>query len=265
MHDHDHDLIAAIAEGSLGSEDLRAARQSIAGCTSCQEELDLQSTALAALRGSPRPSLTGPERTRLHRAVERGLAPTAPRDHAVLRTPWYQRLMPVMAAAAALLVVVGVGSMLVGDGGGDESGDLALETTLAPTPTQRSQESAAAPPALADSEEAGAAEATTAAASEAAKDFTVLDLGGITSQDLPDVVRGRVIPGSDSDPDDLLSWQFDGAERLPFACTSQLPDGEDFQVFARAVVDGGEVEIYVVAGRAYVFEASTCTLIDTID
>jgi hypothetical protein len=116
MHEHDLDLIAALADGSASDEPL--ARSLIETCPVCRAEYEAQIEVIAWLGASPTPAMTDIERAELRRGVRAGMM-SGPSSATV--TPWWQRLGYV---AAGLLVVAGLVGVLQRSelmGGGDEA------------------------------------------------------------------------------------------------------------------------------------------------
>ncbi len=265
MHEHDFDLIAAIAEGSMVPEEAAAAEATLVQCPSCREELSLQRYALAALKAAPSPVLSDLERARIHRAVESAVAERRPGAVRRPAAPWYQRLVPVMAAAAALLVVVGIGSVL----SNGEQADQAVDTTAAGAAPADQERAALEPePTLAlDTAEVAAEDAeglttTTLAASYSPP--VVVELGSITEEELSGISR------------DYFNARFEQAPAAPSAgeqadeqsllCAEAAETyGVGAQMIATATVDGQAVEIYFLAEVAYVFETPDCTLTATFE
>jgi anti-sigma factor RsiW len=108
MHNHDQDLIAALAEGILDAAAAAAAAADIAGCPTCSADLAAQRVAIVSIAGASPVSMTSAESARLRSAVARaiGIEPTpnpvsAPRAR---RTPWGA----IAIAAASLAAIVGV-------------------------------------------------------------------------------------------------------------------------------------------------------------
>ncbi len=143
MHEHDQDLIMALAEGTLGPESAAAAEAEFGACETCREELSLQRLAMEALGAAPRASLNEFESHRIRRNLMRELGISA--EPAAAPAP-RRRWMPVAvlggAAAVLLAVVLGGGALqsLRGDDPGDvafapitEGSDTASEDTSAPT------------------------------------------------------------------------------------------------------------------------------------
>lgn len=129
MHNHDQDLIAALAEGTLDGAAAAAASADIAGCSTCSADLAAQRTAIVAMAGVSPVALTAAESARLRSAVASaiGIEPTptpvsAPRAR---RTPWGA----IAIAAASLAGIVGVVPVigLLSQG----SNDSAAATTFA--------------------------------------------------------------------------------------------------------------------------------------
>ena len=109
MHDHDLDLIASYADGSLA--DTREAERLVSSCALCAAEFTAQQTALAALRDLPPVSLNDLERARLHREVLAAVGDRAPSDVRVVEfrsRGWWERV-GLRVAAVAAVAVVGVG------------------------------------------------------------------------------------------------------------------------------------------------------------
>lgn len=155
MHEHDLDLIAALADGS-GSDEATA-RSLVETCPVCHAEYEAQRGVIAWLADSPTPVMTEMERAGLHRAVRSAIENETP---STAPAPWWQRLGYV---AAGLLVVAGLAGVLQNAGvlGGADGVSQSTATTGA-----------------AEAEAAGGAEGTEAPAEEvpfvagdAAEDF----------------------------------------------------------------------------------------------
>jgi hypothetical protein len=119
MHEHDLDLIAALAESSL--EDESVARALVDQCEMCRAEYRSQTEVLAWIASTPPVEMTDLEKATLHRDLWTELT-RAPARAAV--TPWWQRWSYV---AAGLFVAVGLVAVLNGEFGGGDS----AATTLA--------------------------------------------------------------------------------------------------------------------------------------
>jgi anti-sigma factor RsiW len=135
MHEHDTDLIMALAEGTLDPDRAAAAEADLASCPTCTEDLSLQRAALALLSAAPPATMNDIERARIRRTVrsELGIAPVAAAAPPARR----YRLFAALAGVAAVLlafVVVAPGLDLLGgddDGAADVTFALATETTSA--------------------------------------------------------------------------------------------------------------------------------------
>jgi len=161
MHEHDLDLIAALAAGSLADES--GARALIGQCEVCRAEYQSQTEVLAWVASAPRVEMTELEKAALHRDLWTELTNAPIRSAA---SPWWQRWAYV---AAGLFVTVGLATVLNGQFGGGDSGAPTLAETaadLADSPTAEEM----APFAADDGDEGGfdQGQATTTAAAEAA-------------------------------------------------------------------------------------------------
>lgn len=160
MHEHDLDLIAALAEGSL--EDERAARALLEECELCRAEYKSQTEVLAWVESVPRVEMTDLEKAALHRDLWTELTRAPTRAAA----PWWQRWSYV---AAGLFVAVGLVAVLNGEFGGGEAAEPTLAETAADLDDSAATEEMA--PLAEDSGADGGLEqggATTTAAAEEA-------------------------------------------------------------------------------------------------
>jgi hypothetical protein len=105
MHEHDLDLIASLADGSLDEGD--EARALVETCEVCRHEYEAQVSVLEALSGLEAARLTDFEKAGLHRDLWTELRSEAVKDKRVV--PWWYRLS---YAAAGLFVVVGLVAVL---------------------------------------------------------------------------------------------------------------------------------------------------------
>ncbi len=110
MHEHDLDLIAEYAGGSL-SDGAEAARL-VASCERCANEFAAHRAVLEALGSLPSVALNEFERARLHRGVLAAIGDDTPVAVRVIersaRVGWWDRL-GLRVAAVAAVGVVGVG------------------------------------------------------------------------------------------------------------------------------------------------------------
>ena len=255
MHDHDYELIAALAEGAL---DVRA-EASLAGCPECLTELEAQRTALRALRQAPAPTLTELERARLHHAVagELGISPP---QRSLNTIPWGA----IAVAAAAVVGLALAGPVLFGLGGRDER--------ASPVPT--AQESATT---------AAAAEAPVAP--EAATELRTaafpqwIDLGEVDEEDLrllfDHPARRSASSHTRQEASDLSSEP--PADLTCHRESLALSDRNELLVLVgTATFQGRESEVYLFASASdddpgapldravlWVLEASSCRILNT--
>ncbi len=120
MHDHDLDLIASLADGSL--EEGAEARALVETCEICRHEYDTQVSVLGALSGLQSARLTDLEKAGLHRDLWTELRSEAVEERRVI--PWWYRLS---YAAAGLFVMVGLVAVL-GQNVFNSEGDEAATT-----------------------------------------------------------------------------------------------------------------------------------------
>jgi hypothetical protein len=262
MHDHDFELIAAIAEGALDPEEQAAAEDLLTSCLVCSTDLQLQLEALAFLRLAPPMMMTDLERASLHRSVTEKLAPAARSVPSQARIPWFQRLLPAMAAAAALVAVVGVGSMLINGSGG---ADIADETTAAATAGDgQSVEEELAQNSSAAAE--GVAEPTTTIALAAPNNSNIREYGAISAAELADIARQLT---TFPETDDQGDFSRESLQSLSFGpalfCTDAALDEGSISAIGRATVDGEDAEIYRIDEKVNVYSIADCSLLHRFD
>ena len=168
MHEHDLDLIAALADGSLDDE--TEARELVDNCDICHTEYLEQTEVLALIAAAPSARMSDLEKAALHRDLWTELRREPARPQSM---PWWQRWSYV---AAGLFVVVGlVGVLNLGMGGDGE----AAGTTIAAdavrdleAPTEEGVPFVAGE----DSAEGGAESTATTAAAEQTLDLPFAEL-----------------------------------------------------------------------------------------
>lgn len=140
-HDHDRDLIMALAEGRLDARGAERARRDLETCPECAEDLSLQEAALAAFAAAPRVALTEMEAARLKRDLDTALGH---RREVVEPVTTRRRFTwaPIFSVAAVLIALVLVAPSLdLLGGSSDDSADLVAFD--APEETAGQPESAA--------------------------------------------------------------------------------------------------------------------------
>jgi len=124
MHDHDLDLIASLADGSL--DDPAEARALVETCQDCSLEYETQLAIIASLSTIEPVTMTELEKAALHRDLWSELRSQSARKPA---TPWWYRFS---YAAAGLFVVVGlvaVATQMGGIGGDSQSATTVADAT----------------------------------------------------------------------------------------------------------------------------------------
>jgi hypothetical protein len=195
MHEHDLDLIASFAEGSLADD--HEARALVERCEECRQEYQAQLSVLEWLGATPQVEMTDLEKAALHRDLwtELGNAPAARRTGA-----WWYRWSYV---AAGLFVIIGLVSVISGQltlGGGDTGG--VAETSTDSAADNAGGEDALVPLYGAQESDGGSERATTTIAAAEALPYPFADLA--------DEARAKRRVG---DPAELAQPLPDGAER----------------------------------------------------
>lgn len=140
MHNHDYELIMALAEGTLDPSAAAAARAKIETCQECAEDLALQLEGLQALQELPVAALTELESARLQRNLRQELGiGKQPETQSAARRRVPLAALATAAAVLTAVVVVGPGLNLIGGGDDASHSDLseigAAATTAAPAIT----------------------------------------------------------------------------------------------------------------------------------
>lgn len=185
MHEHPLDLIAALADGSIGDE--TEARALIESCQVCRDEYVAQTEVIEWLTTVSTVEMTELEKATLHRDLWTELRNQPTRRSA---TPWWQRLSYV---AAGLLVAVGLVGVLNSGllGGGADSGQTLVAEALDEGPTEevpfdaQGSDDGESQPEMTTATTA-AATATTTAGAEAGG-----DLLSVPFEELADEARAR--------------------------------------------------------------------------
>ena len=235
MHNHDHDLIFAVANAELAGSDLDAATAEIAGCADCSMELELQLSGVALLAEVARPSLALDERNALRASIQDQLGLVAPQPVvAIPRRKGIRNWGPIAVAAVALTGVVLVAPQLGLLGGSDDAADFTASATiatqeegaLAPVQSLSSADEAAdlkeTPPetsvaaAPADTIASATAEAMDGQAMYLLEELTIEDLETLHTNP-PDVTLERgLVPTADECADSGLV-EFDAEIAMPLA------------------------------------------------
>jgi hypothetical protein len=115
MHQHDLDLIAEYAAGTLGDD--TEARARVASCQTCAQEFEAQTSVLVELSGIEPALLTEHERARLHRDLWTELRSPADSASSGLVNPKWRSW--AFGAAALIVVAVALVGVMENFGGGD--------------------------------------------------------------------------------------------------------------------------------------------------
>lgn len=125
MHEHEHDIIMNLAEGSLDPAAAARAEVEISACDECRTDLELQQLALAALHEAPAVYLSASESARLHDRLRREMQ-IAPAETARTWLPVWSRWAALAAGTAAVFLAafLVLPSLL---GGGDDADTVAFD------------------------------------------------------------------------------------------------------------------------------------------
>ena len=212
MHEHDQDIIMALAEGSLDPAAAAAAEAAIADCAECRRDLELQRVALAALDDAPPVYLTATESSQLHDRLHKQLGTGLQRAQpAPSLRPWGRWVGAALGSAAVLLAVFLLLPTMLGGSDDDTADTTAFESAAeelggaadGATETTAGPEVAAAPPLAAedsrdslgvDADTTAAAETTTTApSSEALEDDFANFLAYTVVGELDDELRNDIV------------------------------------------------------------------------
>jgi hypothetical protein len=148
MHEHDQEIIMALAEGTLDDAAKATAETEVSGCAECTRDLELQRLALSVLAEAPAVYMTATESSQLHASLRKELtglhtAPTPTRSQFA-----WSRWLSVAAGTAAVFLVVFMVLPSINTGDNDSAADMtaaaAAETTASPT-AERSTVAASEP------------------------------------------------------------------------------------------------------------------------
>jgi hypothetical protein len=185
MHEHDLDLIAEYAGGSLS--DASEAARLVSSCERCATEFTAHRAVLEALGSLPPVTLGELERARLHRDVLAAIEADSPSPVRVIRpastSRWWERVgLRVAAVAAVALVGVGlVGVLARMSPTADMADTIAAE--MAPDTGDEAETTTAA------AEMAGLAAADTSESRLENRIPTIVDLGNVDRAELTKAIE----------------------------------------------------------------------------
>jgi hypothetical protein len=135
MHEHDLDLIAALADGSASeaidgvASEAAKARSLVDTCPVCRAEYEAQTQVIGWLAAAPSPAMTDLERAGLHRAIRSDLE--GDEKPQAVPAPWWQRLGYVAAGLLVAASLYGVLQNAGFTGGADTAAEGAAPTSTA--------------------------------------------------------------------------------------------------------------------------------------
>lgn len=272
MHDHDLDLVAALAEGSASSAESDRAREWISSCEVCSQEFDYQQLALATLGGVEPVVLTDLERARLHRGVRESIASqelATTHDHRPAKNSMLWMKILAGSAAAVLVLVVSFGVIVPSFTGSDGAADFAAETakTTAAATEAPASASLATDDELSMASEAGVGgmaipppvqtfgDITLEELTAMAAPIEMFDAAGATLADAEQAPREAPLPA------DRLAY--DRAIEEPLTCRDEGPALLDADVLwlGIATLDGQVIELYRSESSLVALESGTCTIV----
>jgi hypothetical protein len=249
MHEHDTDIIMALAEGSLDPSAAVAAEADLASCATCRADLELQRVAVAALRSAPPAEMNDIERARLHRNLRDELELAVPTPGAMDRgrdARLYRLFAGLAGAAAVLVAVVLIGPRLdlLGGGDADTAGDDTFEVALAPETTATA--GGAQDPSAAVSEDGGAFDRAESGGDTA----TGSDEGNGSATTAPSMTTAApattAAPGPSAVPDSLTLYSSQELESLPGLADLAAAIGDAKSLEAFGPPDEGNSRLEVI-------------------
>lgn len=184
MHEHDTDLVAALAEGTLDGTEATAAEAAIAACPRCAADLAAQRTAVEATGSLGTARLTDAERTDLRASIASAVGldlHPAPVESPTKRRrgiPWPSVAVAALSVLAVVAVVPLIGTLTT-SGSDDAASSVELALTSSTVAEEQELDAAADDQAGGDAdgerELAAATEAPTttlAATAESGDTFT---------------------------------------------------------------------------------------------
>lgn len=262
---HDLDLISALAEGRLA--DPGPAEELVATCAECADAYRSHRLVLDAIAAAPPGLMDDLERRRLRaniwEALQEDSSSAAPAGAGSLPPappiPWWYRVAPV---AAALVVAVGVGSMFIGGGEGEETMVTITDLLSADAPAGEGDDGT-----FEASPEAFTAPETTAAASDTAEDesldtFQAADDGraSLTIEELEEAAA-EFADRAEAGRTELMAEGFD----------CQADDVDDPVIATEEAEVDGDLVWFVAFGRAdevslvRVYRSGDCTILYETD
>jgi len=265
MHQHNQELIMALAEGNLDEAAAASARAEIEACADCSRDLELQTFAIEALDSVPGAHLSEFESAKLRRDIRSELGVF--KEEVTFEPTKRQRRFPIAAfgtAAAVLIAVVAIAPRLSLVGGADSADTVALEAADSTVAASTLAPSLDGQAGLVQGGEEDNRSTTAAPASTAAPATTTspppesgVDLLGyyLENPDL-DLLRTRFeAQDFDSESARLFALKDAGAEvpetdvnTVSNCLVVTLSTGDEFIEgfqFARGMIDGREVIFYV--------------------
>ena len=127
MHEHDQEIVMALAEGSLDPEAATQAAAQIAGCSVCARDLELQRIALEAIGDAPAVYLSATESARLHDHLHREVGAAIPAPRRTRGTVVWGRWVGAALGTAAVFLAAFLVLPSVLGGSSDDADTVAFE------------------------------------------------------------------------------------------------------------------------------------------
>lgn len=274
MHNHDPQLVAALAEGTLDRETASAAEAEIASCARCSADLAAQQVALEAVAAAPRPHLSATEADRLYAAVADAVgfspADVAPSPDQTRRVSWGALAVAAAALTAIVAIVPVLGLLQTGDD--DEAAvTFAAEITADDTEATgagRNGDAGAAEPApaadeLAVAESSASPETTRPAAAGAPTTSTTLVAEAAEAALKPiEGIAGLERRMADGSIGGYLDTERSADRQCVTEARAELGPAAQPLIVPVLLADGSEAAAFVDGDRtrAAVFDTSDCTL-----
>jgi hypothetical protein len=269
MNDQDLDLILALAEGRLSSDEATAASARVAADSELAAELAEQRTALEALSASPPVAMTTEERSSLRSGLISQLNLDDPPVPIPVKRkiPWWQPALGIATAAVIVTAVI----ILPGNLSGDDAASEDFTAQALPQATTTAAAGGAASGADSEDDDAASTPPQTESLADA-RTAPVYSLDGFDGESLLEATRGQ---RNQAEIDDSLakagltndsSIDVARVDACLETLSADLPSGSQVPLGIEPTPDGDVVFLGVDSGEGVDSVVSialdTCSIVD---